>query len=454
MKILQIVHSLPFLNQAGTEIYAYNLCRELAKKHKVYVFSRACDIKRGEYEITREDREGVIIYLINNTFKYCDTFESYYDNKEINRRFAQVIDEIKPDIVHIHHLIFLSAGILKIIKNKKIPLVFYLHDYWLVCPKWHLLEKNIHPCEKGFSAEFDRECVSCNGEMLNIKKGPKQVYILSKRLLPESAVRWLKSLYFGFFPLFSKKNAGADKLKERSSIIKGMLEWVDIFLSPSDFLQDKFISFGIPKEKIRRVGCGFDKTAFIDTVKSNTAAMRFGFIGTLLPAKGAHVLIEAFNKLERDNCELRIYGRLHAYTGFEYYLPHLKKIAKNKNIRFMGEFQHSDITGIFNEIDVLVVPSIWYENSPLVIHEAFLSQTPVIASRIGGIPELVTDNVSGFLFEPGDVNDLVQRMRCLVDNRSISEKLIQGAPDIKDISENAKEVLEIYESLLARRASR
>ena len=72
----------------------------------------------------------------------------------------------------------------------------------------------------------------------------------------------------------------------------------------------------------------------------------------------------------------------------------------------MGEFKHSRIAEIFSEIDVLVVPSVWYENSPLVIQEAFLAGTPVIASDIGGIPELVKDKENGLLFKANDDNDL------------------------------------------------
>lgn len=141
MKILQIVHSLPFLNQAGTELHTYNLSLELAKKHQVYIFARVCNPKQKDYEVTKENLNGISVYLINNTFKYCNSFEMYYQNDEIDKRFAELLDKIMPDVVHIQHLVFLSIGLMKIISDRGIPLVFSLHDYWLMCPRWHLLKE-------------------------------------------------------------------------------------------------------------------------------------------------------------------------------------------------------------------------------------------------------------------------------------------------------------------------
>ena len=153
--------------------------------------------------------------------------------------------------------------------------------------------------------------------------------------------------------------------------------------------------------------------------------MIFGFIGTILPAKGLHILIEAFNKLNhRDKSYLRIYGKLYPYNGFEYYPGYIKKIGlNNQNIYFMGNFDNRQIGEIFSEVDILVVPSIWLENAPLTIQEAFCAKVPVIASRIGGIPELVTDSLNGLLFNPGDANDLAEKMKFVINNPDVSVNL-------------------------------
>lgn len=448
MKILQIIHSLPFLNQAGTEIYAYNLSCELSKRHTVYIFSRTCDTMQKDYEITATNKDGMEIYFINNTFKYANSFEMYYNNETINQKFAELLDKIKPDLVHIHHLIFLSIGLIRIINDRGIPIVFHLHDYWLICPQWHLLVKNSRPCEKIFNGDFDRECLDCVGEMLNITKGAKGIYLIGKRFLPDPVVRWIKSVYFLYARSLPNSSSGISRLKERRLRIKDYLSRVSFFIAPSEFLRNKFIQFGVPSGKIKFFQNGFAGDLFINTRKADSDKVRFAFIGTLLPAKGLHILIEAFNGVDAKKAELKIYGRIYAYAGFEYYLPFLKKNIKNKNIKFAGEFDHAEIVKVFKEIDVLIVPSIWYENSPLVIQEAILSRTPVIASRIGGIPELIEDGVNGLLFIPGDANDLHRKIESLVKNRDIIEKLKKDTTGVMNIEANANEVETIYRSLL------
>jgi glycosyltransferase involved in cell wall biosynthesis len=448
MKILQIIHSLPFLNQAGTEIYAYNLSCELSKRHTVYIFSRTCDTTQKDYEITVTNKDGMEIYFINNTFKYANSFQMYYNDETINQKFAALLDNIKPDLVHIHHLIFLSVGLIKIINDRGIPIVFHLHDYWLICPQWHILVKNLRPCEKIFNGDFDRECLDCVGEMLNITKGAKGAYLIGKRFLPDPMVRWIKSAYFLYARLLPNSGLGIDKLKERRLKIRDYLSRVSFFIAPSEFLRNKFIQFGVPSRKIKFFQNGFSENLFINTRKADSDKIRFAFIGTLLPAKGLHILLEAFNRIDAKKAELKIYGRIYSYAGFEYYLPFLKKNIKNKNIKFAGEFDHAGIVEVFKEIDVLVVPSIWYENSPLVIQEAILSRTPVIASRIGGIPELIEDGVNGLLFTPGDANDLRRKIESLVKNRDIIEKLKKNTTEIMNIEANASEVEAVYRGLL------
>jgi len=432
-------------------VYTYNLSQELSKRHEVHIFSRVCNTKQKEYEVTKQNMNGIIVYLINNSFKNCNSFEMYYENEAINKKFVELLDEITPDVVHIQHLVFLSIGLIKMINNRGIPIVFTLHDYWLICPKWHVLKNGSTPCEKIFSGNFDRECLNCLSEILNIKKGAKRIYLLSKSLLPAFALRWLKNAYFLYARKVHDNNIGIGKLKERSIRIKALLNNIDLFIAPSEYLKNKFIEFGISpgRTRLSRHGLNSDLFKGIQKVKANK--IRFAFIGTILPAKGIHILIESFNNINRANAELNIYGRLYPYTGFEHYPPYLKKLVKNENIKFMGEFNQSEIVNIFSEIDILVVPSVWYENSPLVIKEAFLSKTPVIASRIGGIPELVTDGVNGLLFNPGDAGDLQRKIQYIIDNRDILRKFSENIPKIKNIEDNAKEIEEIYVNLINKK---
>ena len=160
-----------------------------------------------------------------------------------------------------------------------------------------------------------------------------------------------------------------------------------------------------------------------------------------MPHKGVHVLLEAFNKLTNSNAELRIYGDSRFAPN---YYERLRLMATNSSIKFMDSFDNNRVYEILAETDVLVVPSIWYENSPLTIHEAALAGVPVIASNIGGMTELIERMKNGLLFQVEDANDLYEKMRLLIDNPRLIKELKGKAEEVKTIEENAKELEGIY----------
>ena len=147
MKIIQVVHSLPDYSKAGTEIYTYQLLKELSNRHEVYCFYRISNIKMKEYAMTRKRLDGFISIAINNTFKDCYSFQDFYKNEQITKKFSEVLDFVKPDIVHIQHLIFLSTGIIEEASKRGIPIIYTLHDYWLICPQWHFLKHGQTICD-------------------------------------------------------------------------------------------------------------------------------------------------------------------------------------------------------------------------------------------------------------------------------------------------------------------
>jgi glycosyltransferase involved in cell wall biosynthesis len=216
---------------------------------------------------------------------------------------------------------------------------------------------------------------------------------------------------------------------------------VDLLVAPSQFLRSRYIEWGIPEEQIVYSDYGIDITPFGRLKRSDSPSIRFGFVGTVVYYKGVQVLIEAFNGLEEGHALLSVYG-----GGNN--LKALKKAAKTPNIKFLGRFEPEDVGKIFSEIDILVVPSIWYENSPLVIHEAFASKVPVIASNAGGMAELVHHEVTGLLFETGSVDACYQAMKRMIDEPFLIEKFRENIPKIKTLQENATEIEKIYSKLV------
>lgn len=445
MKILQIVHSFPPENVAGTEIYTYSLSRELLKNNEVSVFYRISDLKKKEYDFIWNNFNGLNVFTINNTFRLCNSFEEFYRNDDIAKQFAKVLDKIKPDVAHIQHLIFLSVTIIEEIKKRRIPIVFTLHDYWLICPQWHFLKKDLSICGNNDISQ----CVDCLDYQLSIRKLPKKFYLTLRNIVPNLIMRLFKNIYLNLVKRNLNSSEMLKKIKLRIKCVKELCSKVDLFIAPSQFLKRKFIEFGIPENKIEFIPYGIDKESFIGFKRKVSDRIRFGFIGTVLPAKGVEVLISAFNRIKDSQTELRIYGKLFSYKGFEYYLRYIRRLVKNKNIQFMGGFDHKDISDVFSEIDVLVVPSVWNENCPLIILEAFSSMTPLIASRIGGIPELISDGVNGLLFNPRDENDLQEKMQRVINNPGIIEKFREYMPKVKGIEDNAREMEEIYRKLMS-----
>jgi glycosyltransferase involved in cell wall biosynthesis len=369
-----------------------------------------------------------------------------YKNKTIAEKFGMLLDQINPDIVHIQHLLYLSADIIEETRKRNIPIVFTLNDYWLICPQGQLLKIKMDVCDMHSCSE----CADCILYQLSIKKNVLSSYYLLKRYLPENLIRLAQNIYLQCSKLsFLSKNKIDILIKERIIYMKDICSKIDLFISPSEFLRNKFIEYGIKENQIVYLKHGLNSGGLRILPKKPYNKLRFGFIGNLMPAKGVHVLIESFNKIKNENAELRIYGRNLSYKSIMgNYLKYVMKIAKNNNIRFMGGFDNGRIGEILSEIDILIVPSIWYENSPLVIQEAFACKTPVIASNIGGIPELINDGMNGLLFKPNDVEQLCESIKSVIEHPRLIEALKQNIEPPKTIEQNAKEIENVYKELL------
>ncbi|MBU1125809.1 MAG: glycosyltransferase family 4 protein [Candidatus Omnitrophica bacterium] len=447
MKILHVVHNLPSFHQSGTELYAYTLARELARRHQVFIFSRIKDASQPEYHLARQTQENLNVYTLNNTLAAYRRFEDSYTNGAVDRAFAAVLEESRPDAVHIHHLASLSIGIIQQAKQKNIPVVCTLHDYWFICPQWHMRTSKGDVCRRTTAAEFNDQCQGCFGDSLFAHGLLVRAYQSLRKVFPVDMLVFLRRNVKGFV---SKGNI-PERLRIRHRSIRNALEGVDIFFAPSQTIQERFVRAGIAAEKIFLSRYGIVRQSGTFPQRAVSSKLRFSFIGTLLPAKGVDIMIEAFRGLSGYPVELRIYGKRYAYAGYERFLRQIERRGCYANILFMGELPHERISEAFADTDLLVVPSTWQENAPLVIQEAFAYKIPVIASRIGGIPEFVQDGVNGLLCEAGDSSNLREKMEEVCRNPSILEKFKQNIPEVKGIVENAYELEGFYQGLMAAR---
>ncbi len=223
---------------------------------------------------------------------------------------------------------------------------------------------------------------------------------------------------------------------------------VDLFVAPSPSIASEFERLGIERSKIRVSNYGFVP---MHRRPSNPrrGPLRIGYAGTLVWHKGLHVLLEAVRHLRTGTFELNVFGSLDTSPD---YCHQLLVLAAGLPVRFMGAFERERTAEVYAQMDVLVVPSLWLENSPLVIHEAFMAGVPVVGARIGGIPDLVKDGEYGLLYDPASPAELTAALQNLIDKPDQLDAFARRLPAVKSIAADARECEGVYRQLLARRA--
>ena len=178
-------------------------------------------------------------------------------------------------------------------------------------------------------------------------------------------------------------------------------------------------------------------------------ALRFGYVGTIAEHKGVHVLVEAMNMLaDQPAAECRIHGDLDAFVEYK---ERLLALNANPRTQFAGRFMPADVARVFAELDVLVIPSLWYENAPVTIQEAALAKVPVIASDHGGLAEHVIEGVAGLRFRPGDAEDLRKKIAWFLEDFSRCDRFDFSQVPIVTIRDQAADLEQRYYALFANR---
>jgi GT2 family glycosyltransferase/glycosyltransferase involved in cell wall biosynthesis len=453
MRILVVAHGFPPLAQGGSEIYAHAHTRALkALGDEVVVLTREQNPTRPEYAVRDEMRDGVRIVWVNNTFRSARSFEETYCNRAIGAVADRLIDEVGPDVAHIHHLTCLSTTIVRSLADRCIPCIFTLHDYWLMCHRGQLLDVDYQLCD----GPGTLGCHACLGPVAGMGAigfaGAAVVRAIDGRLpAVASPVRRVAGVLSG-----AVKVAGLaeDRARARVEHMRHACDLVTHFLAPSRHLRDRFVAFGIPPERITHAAYGFDHGPFRGIERTRAPRLRLGFLGSLMISKAPHVLLEAFRRLPRGLASVDLFGAVAAYHGDDTYRARLEPLLRQEGVTVHGAIDHADVARALSSIDVLVVPSIWPENNPLVIQEAFLAGAPVVASRIGGISESVDDGRNGLLFRAGEASDLARILERLLGERGLLDTLRGGISPVRGIDEDVRFARGLYEASVSRRNRR
>ena len=489
MRLLLAVHGYPPSSCGGTETYVADLAQALARQPgvDVAVMAREGDPLRAELAVRTERRGAVDVHFINNTFQVCESFEDSYRNPALQEVASALIDEIAPDVAHIHHLTGLSTGLVDEFRRRAIPVVMTLNDYWLICHRGQLLDRDGRRCDapcagerdlppEGGSHEFPSKSNSRGFRLPPSRAALRRTAVaLAKagqaedlagcgRCIPAAAlapaVAWRAGRGLRRIPVartlvsLAERAVTAIDAGGRSRVatiararhMRDVCAGANLLIAPSRTLEERYLAFGAPRERLIWCDQGIDVSLFNRRRGVEAGPLRLAFAGSLISSKAPHVLLDAVSRLPPGSATVDLIGATAPYHGDVEYSRALAARLGAPFIRHTGAVPHERVGEMLADVDLLVVPSVWIENAPFVIREAFAAGVPVVASRLGGMAEMVRDGVNGLLFEPGSPDALATVLRRVIDEPALLAALRAGIRPVMTIDEDAAQLVALYKA--------
>lgn len=423
MKILVISHAHPDLSAGGGERAAYSLFEHLKAADGV---EQAVFLARASGEaIGHSASIGAFRGRPDELLAAPPALDPFTQTALDYARLEEIVDAVltrfKPDVAHVHHFAFWGIELFEILKRRGVKVIFTLHEFIAICHRQgQMLKTSGRLCTTSSPAE----CSAC-------------------------------------FPEFTP-----GKFFLREKMFKAFFGFVDHFIAPSRFLADRYVAWGIPADRIDVVEnpLAVDVLAAAERVRERIAATprkpdpapeprlidadgyrgadrrrprvrktrtRIGFFGQINPYKGIDVLLEALALLDEEDRE-GLYVGLHG-ANLDIQEPWFRdtvteQLAAVKDcVSLRGPYQNNRVLELMADYDWIIVPSVWWENSPVVIQEALAIGKPVLCSRIGGMAEKVQEGVTGATFEPGSASDLASKLLDLAGERPAGHQSIPPA---------------------------
>ncbi len=412
MKILHLVHQYLPEQVGGTEFYTQWVAHRLAKRgHRIDIFYRRYAEGSG-YEF-RVDADDVRVWAAwSGPMSTNGRFMATFKEAVIFDAFCRVVEQVRPDIVHIQHLMGLPVAVADYLQQHNIPFVITLHDYWWVCANAQLL------------TNYSRQI--CDGP---------QGYLNCARCALARA---------GHPHLWPAIPVLAGPLAWRNHLLRRVLDGACKLIPPSKFVGDWYAAYGVPVEKIQVIPHGLDSPPpHFCPVQDSDRAIRFAFIGGLSWQKGVHILLEAFQTIDTE-AELWIAGNEQAEPD---YVTNLRGLTST-GVLFLGKLTREAVWETLAQVDVVVVPALWYESFSFIISEAFASGTPVIASRLGPLADRVSDEVNGLLVPPDNPLALRKAIMRFLEDPTLLSRLQAGIPPVRTLDDHVSDLESVYEAAL------
>ncbi len=413
----------------GVELHVAGLARALREAgHEALVFSRTGRAGIEHLQTVTDDVGGVSVVRMANTFEDATRLDLLYAHPGIADVFMNEVARFAPDVVHVHHLTCLSATILDRLREAGIATVMTLHDFWMGCPRGQRITASLETCPEIRLSK----CLPCLRELWPHLLGRERDSSIS------AAERDASDLAL---------------LEEYHATIQRVLGGVDRLVTPSAFMKRMYVDYGVDPRLIDVVENGLPTQRWkpkAPELLDHPGPVRVGFIGSVLPSKGVHLLLSAFRRLgDPGAMRLDVWGEVLPFHNDRTYGERLEelRVGYESSITLHGAYDNEVLPELLAELDIVVIPSLWYEAYCLTIREAFLAGVPVITANHGAMAEAVTDGVSGLLFEAGDSASLASALRRLVDDAGLRQRLAGQASRVRDEADAGRQLLELYDRL-------
>jgi glycosyltransferase involved in cell wall biosynthesis len=343
-------------------------------------------------------------------------------------------------VVHSQAAYLLSASLVAAAQDAGVPTVVELHDYWFFCPRIQLLRSDGRLCTGRVTAA---ECAWC---LMAERRRYRWLDALTNLADHRRLGRGLSTTWMRWA---SDSQLTAD-MAARRRYLDTVLCRAERIVTTAPQLRDMLLAQVRSPWRVRLIRSGLDA----GTVTTNCRAasqdhLRIGYLGQLAPHKGVHLAIKAYRQLSASGRRLQL--SIHGDTArFPRYVARLRRLARGaQGVQLCGTFSNHQVGRLLAELDVVVVPSLWYEVHPLVILEAFAARVPVVASRFPNLESMVEHGKSGLLFTPGDAEDLARQLQRLLDEPDFLQRLSDGIGPVRTIDEEMREIEGIYREVAA-----
>lgn len=415
MHVLHLVHQYLPEHVGGTELYTKWVTDCLSQTGvQTSIFYRRQGQPSGlDY---RQDGQTHVWAATSPTITPAQRFWATFSDRPLSRLFNQLLDETQPDLIHLNHLMGHPFAVVRALQRRNIPHLITLHDFWWVCANAQLLTN--------YSQEL------CDG--------PQRYLNCARCALARSQRERL-------WPIMTP--VLATLLAYRHRRLHQILRQAEQLIAPTEFVRRWYIAHEVPATNIVTIPHGLPLPDGLPAIRSaarpENRPLRFAYIGGLSWQKGVHGLVEAFQPLS-DQAELWIAGD---ETADPPYTARLRAMA-SPAVRFLGRLSREQVWQTLGQVDVVVVPALWYETFSFIISEAFAAGVPVIASKLGPLADRVTHEVDGLLVPHGDVLALKAAMHRLLNEPELLPHLRAGVSFPNSIQAYVETLQQVYRRCL------